>query len=167
MAEPKPEQILAAIKTRLAAIVGDSGVNYWYTPTAVARIDNWAAWEPEWFDQGNYTTVYLIRGGDETVIEHVDFSIDRELEYFILGGTKFDTSTLNPFSQTGTISQTVQNRLIADVQKKIWSDVTLGGLGGIINNEVTDVGRMTPMVEGWAVVQFRLKCLFNTPHTTP
>jgi hypothetical protein len=39
MPESKVEQILAAIKTSLEGITGDSGTTYWYTPGIVIRVD--------------------------------------------------------------------------------------------------------------------------------
>lgn len=151
MPESIVEQIVAAIKTDLEAIVGDSGTNYWYTPDIVVRVDEYRnAHLKEIYD-----TIYLIRetGYERTTDIAAAFGeVGAMLEVFVMALTKDprNADERDPFDAT-TLAGTYRNRMVRDVVKKLESDRTLGGLA--FNVEYSGVGRDFEEPEGWIVAE--------------
>lgn len=171
MSESVAEQALAAIDARLSAIVGDDGITRWLTVDKCARVDNWAAWEPDWFARSpeEAKTIYLIKSGSSEILEHVSGSIDATLQVFIVCGTRYGPTnnlgqpTVDPIDQKEagiTHSQTLQSRMEQDVRAALYADISLG-VSGVINTEIVAVERMLPFVDGWAMLILEGRVTYN------
>lgn len=159
------EQIVECLKAKLVAIVaGDGDDDPWYTPTAVARV---SFFHVDWLESG-YDVIYLLRAEDEMPGEVTSGAITRNAEFYILGAKRFQMPGTEPFNLDAPILQTIQNRLLRDLELMVWSDVQLASclLTSVENLRITDVDR-TIVVPGWAVVQVRLECTYDTRYTRP
>jgi hypothetical protein len=128
MAESKVEQITAAVKTSLDAIVGDSGVTYWYTPGIVIRVDYTESRVA--FKDGYGNPVYMVSdtGPDDPANDSAGFSeTGRSFGVFVLCAYQDDRGDRDPYT-AATLSGTIRNRMLKDVVKKIELDRMLGGL---------------------------------------
>ncbi len=140
MAESKVEQILAAIKTSLEAITGDSGTTYWYTPGKVNRVDYTESRVQ--FKTGHGNPIYMVSdtGNDGTSPVPAGFGeTGRAFSVFVLCAYRDDRGERDPYEAATLASGTIRNRMIKDVTKKIELDRTLGGL--VMDTEYLDVKR--------------------------
>jgi hypothetical protein len=165
--ESIPEQITVAIVNKLAAIAGDGGATYWFTPTKVVRVPGWAAWENDWLDE-KYPVLYFVKPGLRTYQEDATRGMEGHMELWLLLATQYLPDTLNPInlaSEPAPLGETLGNRMQRDVEKALRVDITLGGLA--VNVEMPDVNPMTPYLERWALVEARLKIWFLYGFDTP
>lgn len=152
MSESIHEQIAAALETSLAAIVGDRGATYWYTPTVVKRV----TFFPEEQDlDPTCDVIYLLRPGDEDIVEEETSAGCRgQMELFLVVAKLYKVPTENPFKEEAPTRWTVVNRLVRDAVRCLLSDVTVGGL--VINVLTTslsvDRDRYLPT---WAIAELR------------
>lgn len=171
MADAKAEQIADAMRTLLAAITGDSGTTYWYTPSAVVRAPGLTS---ECLDtsKGSPSTIYVLSPGEE---EH---------ERATLGGTSgsyfadaridlslcqhFTPGTENPHNSPPDPSRwEIQNRMAQDVLKRLYTDTTLGGLA--LNLAVTTVHREAEETfdPQWAMTFMRVRVFYQYAASAP
>jgi hypothetical protein len=106
--EPVREQILAAVRTRLAAIV--TGATYWYTPVEVAR--DWKN-----FDEAPGFPFYGVIEGQEVTEAFAYKQIRATLRVILIGWVRDDQNR-----------RIVLNRAVADVQRAVFSEESWGGL---------------------------------------
>lgn len=128
MAESKVEQILAAVKTDLEAITGDSGTTYWYTPGKVIRVDYTESRVQ--FKTGYGNPIYMVSDtGDDSPspVAAAFGETGRSLGVFVLTAYQ-DTRGDRDAYTASVLSGTIRNRMIKDVVKKIELDRMLGGL---------------------------------------
>jgi hypothetical protein len=155
MAESRVEQIIAAVQSSLAGIVGDSGATYWDT----YRVIRHHAMTDAILDT-SITTPILVVIPD--IVENEEFT-NREIESMVrfdIAGTKQYKLPLNPFRAEEPLFWTVQNRIAQDVQKKLLGDVTLGGLTDNLEIELVDQTAETTYIDGWATVL--MNCMART-----
>jgi hypothetical protein len=170
VAEPVHEQIMAAVRNLLAGVVGNGGDPYWYTPDAVIRSPS--------FHGGclhpTHGVVYVIVP-DRTLRR-------KEATRTLLGQIEFDVVALkrlpqgyadqNPFSAAGgTIRETYQARLAADVERRLIADpglTSFQGLG-VSRLEVTSDDRSAEetAIEGWSCAFLRLVCEYRYGFQAP
>jgi hypothetical protein len=170
VAEPIHEQVMAAVRTLLAGIVGTGGSPYWYTPNAVIRSPS--------FHGGclhpTHDVVYVIVP-DRTLRR-------KESTRTLLGQIEFDVVALkrlptgyadqNPFAAAaGTIRETYQARLAADVEARLIADPTLASFQGlgVTKLEITSDDRSAEdtALEGWACAFLRASCEYRYGFLTP
>ena len=164
MAESVHEQVAAALATAFAAIVGDSGTNYWHTPSTVARV---AFFPEEQHLAPEYDVIYLLRPGDENITEHATGGACRaEAEFFLVVAKKHNVPTENPWLETTPTRWTVANRLIRDAMKKLLSDVTLAGVAvNVVSDSISiDRDRYLP---NWALAELRFVVEYPFQAATP
>jgi hypothetical protein len=155
--ESKHEQIEEAIKSRLASIVGDSGVNWWFTPDRVIR---YPAFTEQCLDT-SLTTVYVLSPDEEEDAEAstgtaaTGGGIRAQARLDLVLATRYQGSE-HPFQAEAPLRATLQNRMARDVKKKLREDITLGGgLARNLDFILTDRGAETHH-PGWAIVAMRL-----------
>jgi len=159
------EQILAKIKTELEAISGDSGTTYWYTPGKVARVD--------YFDskmvikEGYGNPLYLVRDtGDED--ENPEFAtmggMASDMDIYIMCAYKDDRGNKDPFT-ADTLSGTIRNRMLRDIQKKMESDVTRGSLA--IDTSRFSKRRDFAEPQGWILAEIQFVVTYTYTRGTP
>jgi hypothetical protein len=158
------EQAVAAIKADLEAIAGDNGTNYWYTPEAVVRVDEYRSAHLK----ERYDTIYLLREtGPERTIPGAAFGeVDAIVEQYVLMARRDgrNADERDPFDAS-TLSGTIRNRMIRDVVKKLESDYTLGGL--VFNVEYKSVERDFQEPEGWIVAEVAFDVTYSHSRETP
>lgn len=155
MAESVHEQLAAAIKTSLAAIVGDAGTTYWYTPGAVAR-SSWSEDDTPLLDPSVVGPIYAVRPGEERHTEDVGEVVNVLADIHILLVSRFETPEA-PLTPATPSRATVVNRMVRDVLRKLLADVQLGAfsVGGLVENifaEPVIVDR-DRFVAGWAIAE--------------
>jgi hypothetical protein len=166
VAEPVSEQVAAKIKTTLAAIVGDSGSTYWYTPSAVYRapalveglLDRSLASTP---------TIYVLIP-DEKEPQYSAFGrlwTTASYDLVCLQSWELPTSDAAEY-QSSTLRETVQNRMEADVRKALFTDPTLGGLAITVDIPFVDQSAENTWFEGWAMTMLRVVVQFEHAATT-
>lgn len=169
MAESRHSQIVEALRTRLAAIVGDGGSTYWYTPARVVRAQ---VYDRLLADDSVGTPIYALRAGEETHEEESTGDavsgggIRARAEVFVLLMARTQAADDSPFGFDGETKALEQDRMIRDVLKKLWQDVTLGGLATNLSDGQLVVDREVD-VEGWACVEVRLAVVYSYLAGTP
>ncbi len=170
MAEPIHEQIMAAIKTLLAGIVGTGGAPYWYTPSAVIRAPS--------FHGGCLDTaqdvIYVIVPDRTLRRKESTRTLLGQIEFDVVAVKRLPTSYAdqNPFAAAaGTIRETYQARLAADVERKLIADPALASLQGlgVSRLEITSDDRSAEdtALEGWACAFLRTACEYRYGFATP
>jgi hypothetical protein len=168
MAESLHHQIAEALRTRLAAITGDGGTTYWYTPAGVARVQ---AYDRLVADP-TVGMVYAIRAGEERHREEGTGSpttgglVAAEAEFWVLMLRPTEATDDNPFGADASTKATEQDRMVRDFLRALWLDVTLGGLANNIVDGSLIVDRDME-VEGWAVAEARFAVFYSYPARTP
>lgn len=164
MAESVHEQIADALVTSFEAISGDAGITYWETPSTVRRV----AFFPEDQDLGReYDVIYLLRPGDENVVEEGTSGMCRaEAEFFLVVAKQHNVPTENPWIESAPTRWTVANRLVRDVLRKLLSDVTLGGLVvNVVADSISiDRDRYLP---NWVLAEIRFVVEYPFQAATP
>jgi hypothetical protein len=126
VAEPVHEQISAALRTRLLAIVEDGGATYWYTPDAVVRCLEWLSS----YDVSKEHMLF-IKPEPDTVSEATTGTFQGSAPFSVLIVRKDERASRHPFDEERSeepIAATVISRAVADVRAALLSEVTLGGL---------------------------------------
>jgi hypothetical protein len=162
MAESIHHAIGEALKARLAALTGDNGAAYWYTPDRVVRVQ---AYDRLVADP-TVGMVYAIRAGEERHREEATQTVMAEAEWWVLMLRPTEAADDSPFGADESTKATEQDRMARDFLKALWTDVTLGGLALNVVDGSLYVDRDMD-VEGWAVVEARLSILYSYPKATP
>jgi hypothetical protein len=147
--ESKVEQIVAAIKTDLEAITGDSGVTYWYTPGKVIRVDYTESRVS--FKSGYGNPIYMVSdtGPDDPDGESAATGeIGRSFGVYVLCAYQDDRGERDPYEAT-TLSGTIRNRMLKDVVKKLELDRMLSGLAFVYDVEHGEAKRDFEEPTGW------------------
>lgn len=147
MAESRVEQIIAAVKTALEAIVGDDGATYWHT----YQVIRYHALTDAILDPSLGKPILVIipdivnneEDNNQEIIKRIRFDI---------AGTKQYQLPRSPFKQKTPLFWTVQDRINQDVEKKLREDITLGGLSENLEIELVDQTAETTYIDGWATV---------------
>jgi len=165
MAESIHEQVVAAIKTSLAAIVADGGSTYWYTPSAVVR---YGGFSMECLSETKGSTIIVLIPGEE---ERVPFAMGGRWQarcmLDIAAATQFAPVTEDPFNPPSPDRWQVQNRLARDIEKKLLAGATVGGLAIDTEVQVVDRDPEDTYVERWAVVFLRVLVIYEYTETAP
>lgn len=170
MAESKAERIVAALRTALAAIVGDGGATYWYTVNACVRA---AAWENSCLDETIATdaTIYVLVPDTRETIRHTIGGAATGHRRCILNvdlvlAHRYRLSDKPHVSETPK-RWTVQERLIRDALTRIESDEGLSGLCLAIDTPTASIAADETWIEGWAVAFQRLAIMYDYTAGTP
>jgi hypothetical protein len=127
VAESIVEQIAAALKTSFSGIVGDAGASYWYTPDKVVRVSFFP--DDFSFDEAHGSTIYVLSQAAEDVSEERSSHGCTSSAGFVLQvGRLHKVASENPYLEVAPIRATVINRIVRDAIKRLFADVTLGGL---------------------------------------
>jgi len=163
MPEPICEQIAAAVAAKLRTIIGDSGVNYWQTPT----VSRFAGLDSSCMDRSK-ALVYVVVPDRISRQQSPAQRVNREMTLDIAGiwshGQDGSPSEVeSPFSSISHTRWTRQHRMTSDVEKCLCGgDLTLGGIA--INTEVLDwelSGEQT-YYSGFTVVMGRIRVTYQT-----
>jgi hypothetical protein len=188
VAESFYTQVLAAVKARLAGIVGNGGATYWYTPHAViqhpalteaclrADLGTSLVTDP--------ATIYVLSPGLEEAApatmgtsgrERAEFSLDLTLAQLFPPATAED-----PYNPPNPDRITVQSRLARDATKALLKDfadgvtsvfgLTDATLGSVVTNvtvEAVDRTAANTWEDGWALVFLRVRILYHYTVATP
>jgi hypothetical protein len=167
MPEARPEQIADAVVAKLAAIVGDGGETYWFTPGAVVRahvvassmlnpaIDPLYVVTPDRKEEARRSS--LGRGG-------------------IIRGRAFLTLTLlkrhavaseAPLTAETPTRWTLEERMQRDVRKALREDPHLGGVSSGIDLVESEDGNQDTELAGYAMTFLRLMVIYHYAHETP
>lgn len=168
MAEPRAEQIVAALVERFRGIEGDGGTTFWYTPEHVQRVDDFAT--PYLTPPGSTpATVYLVRKGDGQPELRTTGTNRKRLEVWVLMAQRRDPSeSAAPSKISGDLPSTVQERLLADLTKRVQQDINLqaAGLNFVSLVEITRENRGFD-VQGWVVAEALLVASYWHPRAQP
>lgn len=163
MAESKHHQIAEALKARLAAIVGDGGTTYWYTPARAVRVQ---AYDRLVADP-SIGQVYAVRAGEERHTEAgTGGLLGVEAEFWVLILRQTEAADDQPFGADESTKATEQDRMVRDFLRALWLDVTLGGLvenvvdGSLVIDRDVDV-------ELWACAEARFTVRYTYQALTP
>ena len=165
MAESIAEQIAAALQTSLAAIVGDGGATYWYTPSVVLRVSFFP--QGFMFEPAAGPVQYVLSpGGEDIIEERTSQGAAAEHEFVLQVAMLLDAPTENPYIEATPIRATVVNRLVRDAVRKLLSDVVLGGLvGNVVTTSLAiDREQYDPR---WAMAQIRFTVSYPFQGPTP
>lgn len=164
MAESVHEQIAAALVASFEAITADGGTTYWETPSTVRRV----AFFPEEQDLGReYDVIYLLRPGDENVVEEGTSGMCKaEAEFFLVVAKQHNVPTENPWLEATPTRWTVANRLVRDALRKLLADVTLAGLVvNVVADSISiDRDRYLP---NWVLAELRFVVEYPFQAATP
>jgi hypothetical protein len=168
VAESKHEQIVAALVTLLDGITSDAGTTYWYTPN-VTRV---AGVTPDLLmpekASGTASICAVIAPGRVGEEESTHESTERARVQLVLLKL-WNPSIERPFVTPDPDRLKLQNRLVQDVQKKLNTDLTLGGLvDNLTEGEwQIDTSAENTFVEGWACVFLEHTILYSYDKATP
>lgn len=168
MPEPRAEQIVAALTERFRGIVGDAGETFWYTPEHVQRVDDFAMpylTPPDLKAE----TVYLVRKGDCQPVLGTTGTNRKRLEVWVLLARRRDPrESAAPSKILGDLPSTVQERLLADLTKRVQQDINLqaAGLNFVSLVEITRENRGFD-IQGWTVAEVLLTVAFWHPRAQP
>lgn len=162
MAESIHYQIAEALKARLAAITGDLGATYWYTPDRVVRVQTYDRLVAD----PTVGMVYALRAGEERHREEATQVVGAEAEFFCLMLRPTEAADDAPFGADESTKAREQDRMVRDFLKALWGDVTLGGLANNVVDGSLFVDRDVD-VEGWACVEARFAVSYSYPSGAP
>lgn len=170
MAESKAEQIVAALRTALAAISGDSGTTYWYS---VDRCIRAAAWESRCLDESLATdaVIYVLIPDTRETIRHTIGGAATGHKRSILNvdlvvARRF-RGTDDPYNAPTPSRWTIQERLLRDALTAIEADESLGSLALCIDTPTASLAADETWIEGWAVAFQRLAIMYDYTAGTP
>ncbi len=155
-------QIRANIKTTLSTLVKDS--DFHVTPDEVIQVDHFLR---RWLDE-SADRIYMIRetSPDIEITEESTFKrVAREMTVFILVCERFDVDGWSPFNPVGTPPGTIRDRMIRDVQKKLYVDTKRGGLA--IDTLVEQVERDLEEPAGWVCAEIPVIVKYYHTYTDP
>lgn len=180
MAEAVYTQIIAGVRSRLQAIVGDGGTSYWWTPHAVVvspaltqlclRSSLGTGFETD------PATIYVLspgpeekagatlgRNGSQRAVMSLDLSLCR-----------FFPANEDPHDPPNPDRVTVQSRLLRDAEKALLKDIADGvqplfGVAGCVGIEVSAADRTAEATweQNWALAFLRAEISYFYPVTTP
>jgi len=89
-----------------------------------------------------------------------------EAEFYLVLARQGKWSTENVYREESPTRWQISNRMIRDAVKKLFSDVTLGGLA---NNIITDslVVDRARYMDGWAIAELRFVVQYNFLASAP
>lgn len=166
MAENRAETIEAAVRSSLAAIVGDAGANYWFTPSVALRHFGIVK---EMFD-ASVDLAYFVIGDDIDSEEDASYFVTKQLPLDVVGIKRFIDDE-RPFKAIDPKRGTIQLRMLRDVERKLRLDYQPGGTyNGLVENiDVVALERShdRTYMEGFAVVFARVLITYSHPADQP
>lgn len=169
--EAARELIAAQLRTVLAAINATTEpTKYWYTPTKVLRVDihDVRYLRTKLPDDTDVDLLYLLMPGDGFVEEETSGSLQKRSEWWLLVAKKWAPASQDPYhlESNPPLKETIQSRLIRDVEVKLNENVTLGDR--CFNCEVRDENLITIEDIGpWAAVELRILVTYHPLKTAP
>jgi len=146
-AESIPTQIRAEIQTTLETIVADA--DYHVRASKVIRVDHFLR---EWLDK-SFDRVYMIRDTSpeiESVDESTFTRVRRDYTVFIMLCAQAP-GDFDPFNPSGPHPGTIRDRMIRDVEKKLYVDPKRGGLA--IDTNIEEPERDFQGPAGWITAE--------------
>jgi len=163
VAESQHSRIAEALKARFAAIVGDNGTTYWYTPARVARVQAY----DRLIADPSVGAVYAIRAGEERHTEEgTGGLVGAEAEFWTLLLRPTLSSDDNPFGTDESTKAIEQDRMVRDFLRALFLDVTLGGLASNVVDGSLVIDRDVD-VEGWACAEARYTVRYSYQALAP
>jgi hypothetical protein len=159
MSEPRDELVVQAVVARLAAIVGDLGATYWYTPT-VRRVI-----EPTEADlDASLPAIYFLAPGDQADEEAGSGGVAAaRAELFLTLCVRLPGEGHKDEQQTRWVTA---NRAVGDVKRALLADVTLGGLVDNVFFGSVRIDRSF-FVERWAWAEMRFTLAYDYTRAAP
>lgn len=165
------EQVVATLVSKLAEISAVSEPTvFWYTPLvlAVEELD------PRYLRPSD-DVVYQVLDGDSHPIEETTGSFDEEGEVYIVAAKKWKPTPYKAwtpyivYTPSNPSPRTIRNRLVQDIQTKIYRDVTLDMEDVTLNVEVKDVSRDLRFEQGemWVAVELRVVITYSFRKDNP
>jgi hypothetical protein len=161
-AESIHEQIKAKLVAGFTAIA--AGADYWYTPAAVKAVSFFPD-EPV-LDTTVGDVLYLLRPGDENVVEEATGRARAEAEFFLVVARQHRVATENPFSEDPPTRWTIVNRLVRDAVRCLLSDVTLSGLAVNVDTNSISIDR-SGYITTWAFAELRFTVSYFLDWSAP
>ena len=169
MAESNHWLIAEAIRAKLAAIVSDGGATYWYTPSYALRVTSYE----RLLADTSLTHIYALRAGEELHGEQgtgsvsTGGSVRATAELNLLMLRKDESATTNPFEEASPTREQIVDRMVRDVLRALWTDVTLGGLAINIAASSLFIDRDVAIEGPWAVAEARFSVDYDYLALTP
>ncbi len=169
MAESIAEQIAAALQAKLATIVGDAGVTYWYTPAYVARTPGVGkGLIDEALVTADKPALYAVIPDEEEHVEDASQMMRAGQKIYLFLAVRYQPTSELPYAQSAPIRWTVQNRMVRDVMKKLLSDVTLGGLVlNLFDGRILVDRSARTYEDGWALVFIYFRVMYDYAFGAP
>lgn len=170
MAESRHWLIGEAIRAALGDIVvtGAAGSVYWYKPEKSVRVSRFDGL----LDDATLAQVFALRAGEETHTEESTGDptsggiVGAAAEFFLLMLRRHNQATENPYQESDPTRAKVVDRMVRDALRRLWIDVTLGGLANNISQGSLLIDRDV-WVPGWACAEARFTVLYSYPARTP
>lgn len=168
MAESRHWQISAALISALEAIEGDNGATYWYEPSRVVR----EAFSERLMADASLTHILALRAQEESHSEQSTGSsatggVVGAVAEFTLLMLRRDERATDPFDEASPTRGQIVDRMVRDVLRAIWSDVTLGGLASNIVAGSLVIDRDVAVEGPWAVAEMRFSVEYDYLALTP
>ena len=157
MAESIHNQIIAALVTRLEALEEDGGSTCWYTPNRVVVVNSYE----RLLADPTIKHIYALRPAEETHEEHHTGSsaagggLRAIAEFYLLMMRRDEREAMNPFEEATPTRATIVDRIVRDVLRALFLDVTLGGLAINIVQGSLVIDRDLDIEGKWAVAEAR------------
>lgn len=165
VAASKHEQIAAALVSAFSSIVAD-GEDYNFTPAHVIRV-RW--WNRKWLTDEKRPLIIFVRPGQEAHREYATEQAAADMELLLLVCSKDARGSENDAFKEAAGSESgwqVENKAVRDVLRKIWEDVTLGGLADNLVRDSLIVDR-AQAVAGWDVTEIRFVISYHYQKDAP
>ena len=169
MAESIHWLISQALLTNLAAIVSDAGATYWYTPSNAVRVNSYERIMAD----ASRSHILALRAGEEQHAEESTGSnvtgghVKASPEFYLLIMRREETDTGDPFDAPAVTRSRIVDRMVRDVLRALWLDVTLSGQAINIVNDSLIVDRDVDVEGPWAVAELRFTMSYSYPARTP
>jgi len=151
---------VAALVTALDAIeaedTGDNLDNYTVQACVV---------QADFFDDSPQTTkvvagsqsLVIVIPDEEEAVERVSKGVVKVAHVDVAALTPFKPSSERPWAQPSLTRATIQDRLVLDVERAVYADVTLGGTVENCEIILRDRSADRTYIEGWACVFMRVR----------
>lgn len=168
MAESIHWQISAALVDALEAISADNGSTFWYTPERVVRVTSYE----RLLADASLTHILALRAQEETHSEQSTGSsatggVVGAVAEFTLLMLRRDETIESPFDRASITREQIVDRMVRDVLRAIWADVTLGGLAINISAGSLVIDRDVAVEGPWAVAEMRFAVEYDYLALTP
>jgi hypothetical protein len=167
VSDPRPELIADAIVSRLAAIVGDDGATYHFTPGLVRR----AHVIVEGMLDSTVDPLYFVTPDRKEESRRTSLGVGgiiRGRAYLTVSLFKRHVpATERPHLAEAPTRWTLEERMQADVRKALREDPHLGGVSSSLELVESEDGNADTEIAGWAMTFMRVIATYHYRHEIP